>query len=380
MNICYIATTVHVSKDLKECLGSTTQTYALSKEFTKQGHSVHLITKKLKDDKEFEILDGINVHRLYRGVISSGEVIRKKRKTFISPILRGISNIFLGIKASKIVRQNNCDVIFERAHSMQVGTIASIISKKPLFLQVIDNFFSPIATNHAKKIIANTDVFFNKKALSKLVLVEMGIDHETFKPVKVKQIYDLCYVGGFKPWDGVEDLVLAVKHLKKNKSFNDLSVLLLGDGPRVEVIKKMVKENNLDKNFLFGGKVSLQEVANHICASKICVAPFNVKYSKTGEFEKYGFYFPPLKVIEYMACSKPVIATNYEFNAKLIPKNTRFLFQEGNVKDLSEIIKDLLTNRDLKKIGEENFIASKNFTSVKTSKRIINEFKDIALS
>ena len=380
MNICYIATTSHVSKDLRECLGSTTQTYALSKEFTKQGHSVHLITKKLKGDLDFEILDGINVHRLYRGVVSSGEIVRKNRKKFLTPILRSISNIFLGLKASKIIKENNCDVIFERAHSMQVGTIASIISKKPLFLQVIDNFFSAIAINHAKKIIANTDVFFNKKARSKLVLVKIGIDHENFKPVKVKQIYDLCYVGGFKPWDGVEDLVLAIKHLTKNKSFNDLSVLLLGDGPRLDLIKKMVKENNLEKNFLFGGKVPLQDVARYINASRICVAPFNVKYSKTGEFEKYGFYFPPLKVIEYMACAKPVIATNYEFNAMLIPKNTQFLFQEGNSFDLSEKIKELLTKKNLKKIGEENFTASKNFRSVKTAKKITNEFKNFIIS
>ena len=83
MNICYLATTAHISKELDEAKGSAVHTYEIAKWLTKIGHKVVVVSEKFENDKDFQIVNGIDVYRLYRGVVASSETIKKSKFGFL---------------------------------------------------------------------------------------------------------------------------------------------------------------------------------------------------------------------------------------------------------------------------------------------------------
>jgi len=375
MKICYVATSVHLSNELNDAIGASTHTYALAKEFTKLGHEVNVICERKRGDEAAEEIDGIAIYRLKRAIVTETEKIKKSKLRPLLKKFRPISTLLLGLKIARIVKQKNCDLIFERAQSRGAAAIASLLTGKPLFVEVIDNLFSNYSLRKAEKIFAYTDCFFNDTLKRKVVLVNAAVDLRLFKPVKVGNEFDLCYCGAFKGWDGVEDLAMATKLVKEKKP--GIKVLLIGEGLRLNAVRKLVKENNLEKNFVFLGRIPLKKVAENICRAKICVAPFNIKNCSEGEFEKYGFYFSPLKIFEYLACGKPIVATDYPLIGAIVSHENGLLFEEGSPQQLAEKILQLLNAKNLKEIEKNNREKAKRYDWEKVAKKINDYFTNI---
>ncbi len=377
LKICYVATTIHVSKALKEGLGGTTHTFNIAREFVRQGHEVHLVSEKYEGDKDYEKISGIHVHRLLRGVISSSKKVKANPlRKFLRP-LKKISNLYLGYKISEVANKYECDVIFERAQSLGTGAIASKITGKPFYIEVVDDCFSRFAVNQAKKIFSFTKTFFNEKNKKKVKIVETGVDTKLFRPIKTKTKYDLCYCGSFKTVDGVEDIVEAVKILRDTKN-KKVKVLLIGKGERFEEINDMIKEYGLEKQFYLTGLkgyVSTASLPKHMCSAKVCVAPFNVKRAVRGNYEKYGFYASPLKVLEYISCGQPVIATNYALIKRMLGDRGNAVFRSNSVKDLVDKISLMLKKKNLAAIGNKNRKASLKYEWSELTKTFAKEFK-----
>jgi len=359
MKICYIATTVHISKSLNEALGSTTHTYAIASELSKLGHEVCVISDKFKGDLDYEKIDQLYIYRFLRGVIKSSKDIKKTKFRQFAKYFKIAPNFLLALKIAKIVQKNNCDLILERAHSLGVGALVSCLTGKPLILEVIDCIFSRLSVWRAKSIIAYTKEFFSKNNVKKIKIVNAGFDPNIFYPIKQKFKFDLCYAGSFKEWDGLEDLILAIKKVIIKKP--EIKIVLIGEGVRFLEIKRLIKENKLENNIIVQGKVSLKMVNKFIAQTKICLAPFNIKRSKKGEFEKYGFYFSPLKIFEYLACGKPIIATNYPKIKEIINKENGELFKEGNSQDLADKIIMLLYERNSEEISKNNLKLARKY-------------------
>ena len=94
-----------------------------------------------------------------------------------------------------------------------------------------------------------------------------------------------------------------------------------------ERVNELIHKYKIEKQFFLTGLkgyVPNPLLPKYICSAKVCVAPFNIKNAARGNYEKYGFYASPLKVLEYMSCGKPVIATNYTLIKKMMGK-------EGNI-------------------------------------------------
>lgn len=360
MKICYVATTVHISKDLKEAIGATTHTFALASELSKLGHEVYIISEKFRDDLDYEKVNSLHIHRFFRGIVKSSKEIKKSKVIKLARYLKIFPNILLAFKVAKIIKKYNCDIVLERAHSLGVGAWASVFAGKPLVLEVIDCIFSKFAARRARNIIAYTKDFFSPKIQKKVYLVSAGFDPKVFHPQNLEIKYDVCYTGAFKEWDGLEDLVEAINLARREK--RNIKVVLVGKGVRFDQIRQLIKKYNLEENFILTGKVALADVSKFISQSKICAAPYNIKRSPKGGFQKYGFYFSPLKIFEYLACGKPIIATDYPMIRKIITQDNGEFTREGNAKDLAEKILVLLEKRDLKKIRQENLVLAKKYT------------------
>lgn len=336
MKICYIATTAHLPAEGADCIGSSVHTLSLAKALKDCGAEVVVISDWRECDKEIEERDGLKIYRLKRGFVASAKKLKRAFGKMLKPF-RGISDAALVKKVAEIAKAEGCEILLERAQSKIGGEVAEQTGL-PLVVEVIDEEFSKESLQKAKTIFAYTDVFFDEGEKRKLQIVEAAFDEKIFRPRNLQIEFDICYAGSFKEWDGLRHLVGAVKILK-NDGFEDLKVALAGNGVEFESVRQMVAETELEKNFEFLGALKQEKVAELIGKSRVCVAPYDVGGTKIG-WQKFGFYFSPLKVLEYMACGRPVVATDYAILEKWLGERQRF--EEGDVQQLAEKIGALL--------------------------------------
>jgi glycosyltransferase involved in cell wall biosynthesis len=136
---------------------------------------------------------------------------------------------------------------------------------------------------------ANTGLFFpedRESALSRVNLPPSG--------------RYVCFVGNFAPWQGVEQLIDAAPRV--HEAIPAVRFLLVGDGAMRERWQALAAGRGLGDLFLFAGRVPYAAVAAYINASDLCVAPFTAERN-----ERIGL--SPLKIYEYLACGRPVVAS-----------------------------------------------------------------------
>jgi glycosyltransferase involved in cell wall biosynthesis len=108
------------------------------------------------------------------------------------------------------------------------------------------------------------------------------------------------YVGVMGSQDGVDYLLRALRHLACDFDRTDFFCLLVGAGSAVPDLKTLAKQLDLTHCVWFTGWVEPTEVDRYINAMDICVAPEPSNI--------YNDRSTMIKVMEYMAMEKPVVA------------------------------------------------------------------------
>jgi glycosyltransferase involved in cell wall biosynthesis len=106
------------------------------------------------------------------------------------------------------------------------------------------------------------------------------------------------FVGGFFPWHGLDTLVEAMTIVRRECSAAKL--LLVGDGHTRPALQATVRERGLEEAVSFVGRVRFDEVPWWIGASDVCVVLHRSVRFYPGD---------SMKLWEYLACARPVIAT-----------------------------------------------------------------------
>ena len=115
--------------------------------------------------------------------------------------------------------------------------------------------------------------------------------------------------------------------------------MIVGDGFLRYQLEQLVKGFGLESKVIFTGSVQHSEIPEYIAAADVCVAPFKdteVSRSKS-----------PLKIVEYMAMEKPIIASNVGEVRRMVG-GIGLLVGEGSEKELSNAILKVLNNRNLR--------------------------------
>lgn len=109
----------------------------------------------------------------------------------------------------------------------------------------------------------------------KFFLIPTGADDEIFHPINMDKIntktLHLIYYGTFIPNHGVPYIIEAVKSLR-NLS-NEISLLLIGDGPELDMCKKIVNLHKLI-NVTFLPWISQEQLKNLIAEADIVLGAF----------------------------------------------------------------------------------------------------------
>lgn len=158
------------------------------------------------------------------------------------------------------------------------------------------------------------------------------------RPVREELGLDGRFVVGFsgtlKPWHGLHHLLQAVA--LGGKKLAHAHILVIGDGPCRSELAALAAELGLADRITFVGSIAHDMVGRYLAASDVLVAPY-------GPLE--DFWFSPLKVAEYQAVGRPVIASRIgQLASELGDSGGVALVPPGDESALAETISRLAHN------------------------------------
>jgi glycosyltransferase involved in cell wall biosynthesis len=201
---------------------------------------------------------------------------------------------------------------------------------------------------------------------NKVSVVENGVDIDKFnmdkydttekEKLQLDDYFIIGFVGTFKPWHGFEYLIELMNALKPD--YNNIKLLAVGDSQERYMYEKRIVEKGLADSFIFAGHIQHDDIPKYVSVMDITIAPHDRNSFKSIG----GFHGSPLKIFEYMAMGKPVIATPIGQIKDIIEDGVsgRLIFSDQTDEVKSAVIKlyedkgyrDLLGNNARKKIME----------------------------
>ncbi|NMC54496.1 MAG: glycosyltransferase family 4 protein [Chloroflexi bacterium] len=153
------------------------------------------------------------------------------------------------------------------------------------------------------------------------------------------------FIGAFYPWHGVEVLVKSFAHIRRFHP--GAKLLLIGAGPELEPTKTLVKELDLEDDVFFTGIVPHDSMPDYLNAMDIAAAPYI-------EMDR-ELWFSPLKLFEYMAAGKAIVAANSGQISRILRNyETGLLVTPGSVSEIAQAIDVLIRDPEMRqKLGEK---------------------------
>jgi len=235
------------------------------------------------------------------------------------------------------------DVIMERYVTFGgAGAILARLLKRPLVLEVnsphVEELFIRVGIKSrfikwllrkwvdfqfrtAAAVIAPKLGLVPDHATDKVTLVTWAANVDMFKPelrrdqrvVELREKLDLpegkvvVFTGSFRAWHGVldiPDIVEATTKLDPKVVF-----LLVGDGDCSEQLEAALRERGLMDSVRMVGRQAYDDVPLYCAAADVGIAPYDA--SAYPALERFGFYWSPLKIFEYMAAGLPTVTVDY---------------------------------------------------------------------
>lgn len=140
----------------------------------------------------------------------------------------------------------------------------------------------------------------------------------------------LGFVGFLGPWVDFNPVFEAIVELRRH---NDISMVIVGDGPRLGHFMNRAKESSILENVIFTGNVQYLDVPDYISSMDICLLPFD-----TGMVSQNAL---PLKLFEYMACEVPVISSPISGVRNAVGDRIHYFSNSGDLQEcITSIMRD----------------------------------------
>ncbi len=183
---------------------------------------------------------------------------------------------------------------------------------------------------------------------NRIVVTPCGVDLDRFSPavsgVAVREQYGLQdkfvvgWVGSFRPFHGV-DLALETAVLLREE-VPDLALLLVGDGQERPRVQERARSLGLG-NVSFTGTVPYDRMAAHVAAMDVALLLHDGRQE---------FHYSPIKLREYMAGGKPVVAPRVGQVARSLDDGVdALLVESGNGAAVARAIAGLRSDEGLRR-------------------------------
>ncbi len=353
MRICYSAADVPIPGTT----GGSTHTFELAKALTDLGHEVHVVCKRTPGQEPVETTGGVVLHRLGRsplGIRSQKPEVRPPRGPDNMGFSKTVRHVYLHTAFAtrgtlylvRLAKQLAIDVFIERGTSFGEATFASIISGRPMILEVIGPHIPPFSTSRATWILAFATAHLRGVDSRKIRIVQAGVNTSVFHPgvdsQEVRMKFDLSsfpvlgYAGSFVQWHDLRALIDAVRILATDGL--DLRLLLVGPCPAS--LRRYIFDSGVAQNVVFTGVVAYEAVPKYLAACDILVAPYHPSLGA-------GVY-SYVKIFEYAAMGRPIITTRGIPDQSILePAKAAIFVDESNAKQLSMAVRELMHDHSM---------------------------------
>ncbi len=209
---------------------------------------------------------------------------------------------------------------------------------------------------------------------NKITVMPNGVNSELFCPLGLKEKYKnkhkiqseivLGFIGAVRRWHKMDELIETLHEIGLDKY--NAKMLIIGECSFMDELKAYTKSLGEENNILFLGRLPHNKMPEYLEMIDIAISPFAVKYSS------------PMKILEYMAMGKCVIAPDMENIRDIIkPDQTGLLFKPDDSIDLKNKLQLSLEDSSLRssiaKAGYHDVIT--HFSWMKNAKWVIELYK-----
>ncbi len=266
------------------------------------------------------------------------------------------------------IRRERIDFIYERYSLFNAcGVLAAKVSGRPIVLEVnsplaleqkleaeiraarFAGWVERVTCNAADKVIVVTRALSrileaNGVRESKLAVVPNGanpshlrLSHgsgELRSRLGLNGKVTVGFVGWFRRWHGLE---LLIEAFADSELPRHTSLLLIGDGPAMPDLRALVERRRLGDCVVFSGPVLHEDIPPYLDLLDIAVQPAANEYCC------------PMKILEYMALGKPIVAPRQENIEELVTDGEQaLLFRPGDAAGLESALLKLAHNAALR--------------------------------
>ena len=281
---------------------------------------------------------------------------------FLYEVLQFLMNGYTFFSFYRKIRQHHPDFVYKRHSQFDIGPIlAARLAHVPVILEANSCFSSleslkfeamkmkrlgrwceKLAFNKSEIIFAVSSPLKRKIMQlgipdEKIVVLPNGANYRKFDPAliapeeqeRVAQKYGinreqfvLGFVGSLRRWHGLDFLFEAYAELASH--LPEIQLVVVGDGPiRQELVEK-TRELGIADRVVFTGNVPHEEMPVVVSLFQVAVLP-----------AEYRNHASPMKILEYMAMEKIVVAPDMENIRNIIDEGKDgILFQPDSKEDL----------------------------------------------
>jgi glycosyltransferase involved in cell wall biosynthesis len=370
--------------DLDQVSGPQLHTLAVITGFKNPGHSVRILAYQKKMLGWTDDLQGWSppqfgfTRSLWFRTVESA--IRRIQSELHLPYLGFFDSLHFADACRNHLKE--CNVLYERHGYMGFGgVIAARMLRIPLILELNGNIvreidqrglnLSPVQRRLGRWITVQTFLAADRIVVvsnalkevlerelhipgEKISVVQNGVNIELFEMNQDTQdtrarygingSHIVSFVGSFEPWHGVDLLVSAFREVVHR--IPDSKLLLVGDGQQKDMTIRETKRLGLEDRVMFLGRLPQDQVASILGISHVVVAPYPFEYS--------DIVGSPLKLVEYMASGKGIIASTAPIHEIIENGVTGLRVPPADAIALAEGIIRLLENDSLRRMLGKN--------------------------
>lgn len=237
-------------------------------------------------------------------------------------------------------------------HSSEVTFLSKLPMKNKIieFILANSNYVISASSHRANELLSHTSSEFAEKAKDKIHIVSLGVDISKFgcnkdkESIKAKSGLEsrfvVLFVGRLVEVKGCEYLIKGFR--KVIDSFKDVQLIIVGNGPLEECLKKEVKALGLEEYVVFKGFVEYNDIHDYYITADIVVIPSIV--------DSFGFQEGlPVVLIESLASGKAIVSTKTEGVMEVIQDGYNGILVDQKDSDkISNALLELLRDESLR--------------------------------
>ncbi|MGR5069446.1 MULTISPECIES: glycosyltransferase [Vibrio] len=205
-----------------------------------------------------------------------------------------------------------------------------------------------------------------------ITVIPNGIDPQKFYPTtqhdrnrKFENQLTIGFVGFCREWHQLDKLLSLIAEPENNH----LMLLVVGDGPAAATLQQQAQQLGIEDRFHVTGLIERNDMPGWLDQIDIALQPAATPWSS------------PLKLIEYLAKGKAIVAPNTENIRELLCDNKNaLLYDMSSPDDILVCVKRILADETLRKqlqLEATKTIQDKKLTWLNNAKRIEHIFSDI---